>query len=78
VAVDEETEWAYRFLIVELADDADAEEQTEAVNNAWELIADELWSPQIVSFQTATVGDQMSLVILYRYDDSDEDEDEEE
>lgn len=75
--MDDETEWAYRFLVVDVRADADASEQTAAINRAWERIADDLWSPEVVSFQTTTAGDVLSIVILYRYDDSDDEDDDE-
>jgi hypothetical protein len=77
-SVDEETEWAYRFLVVDVRAEAKASEQTAAINRAWERVADELWTPEIVSFQTVSAGDVLSIVILYRYDDSDDEDDEDE
>lgn len=73
---EDEIEWAYRFLVVDVRVDATASEQTDALNRAWERIADELWTPRIVSFQATVVGDVLSLVVLYRYDDSDDDDNE--
>ncbi|MFN8590373.1 MAG: hypothetical protein U0031_02845 [Thermomicrobiales bacterium] len=73
--MDDDIEWAYRFLMVDVRADAEASEQTRAINAAWEEIADELWTPQIVSFQAVPLGDYLSLVVLYRYDDSDDDDD---
>lgn len=74
--MDDEIEWAYRFFVVDVRADATAGEQTEAINRAWERIADELWTPQVVSFQATVVGEVLSLVVLYRYDDSDDEDDE--
>ena len=76
------TEWSYRFLVVDVEAGADAVDQTAAVNQAWERVAENLWTPQIVSFETVVNGDYLSIVICYRFDDSDdeeyEDEDDEE
>jgi hypothetical protein len=66
--------WAYRFLVVDLAADASDRAWTDALNRAWEEVAAELWSPTIISFQTVEVGDYVSLVILYRYDDTAEED----
>jgi hypothetical protein len=78
-AVDDDgPEWAYRFLVVDVEAGADAIEQTAAINRAWERIAENLWTPEIVSFETVVAGDYLSLVICYRYDDSDDEEYEDE
>jgi hypothetical protein len=70
-----EPTWTYRFLVVDVPAEAEAREQTEAINREWERIATEVWTPTIVSFQMLPAGDYVSIVILYRYDDYDDEAD---
>ena len=73
---DDDVEWTYRFLVVDVEAGADAIDQTAAINRAWDRVAENLWTPEIVSFETVSAGDILSLIICYRFDDSEDDEDE--